>query len=272
LALLAAPCSFLNLLAGQNGYYSAGLLAGGLMLLERRPIFAGVCFGCLAYKPQLAVLLPFALAAGGRWRAFAATAATVAVLLVASVALFGTAAWLNFFAHMELQRNLLELFPRFWHRMSSVFVVARLVGLPIAAAYAAQLCSGVLAVVAVIALWRSAASIELKRAGLVIATFLATPHLWDYDQIALLFAAGWLGVEGKRSGFLVWERLSILALIVLPALRTRLGLVHGVPLAPLVLWPMLVALFRHRRDRGEHRSVLPNSTATVAVAAVPALQ
>ena len=62
------------------------------------PVIAGICFGSLVYKPQMAVLIPFALAAGApaagdRWRAFAAAAVTAVVLVLASLALFGTATW-----------------------------------------------------------------------------------------------------------------------------------------------------------------------------------
>jgi hypothetical protein len=36
-AAVGAPAGFLNLLAGQNGYFTAALLAGGMMLIERHP-------------------------------------------------------------------------------------------------------------------------------------------------------------------------------------------------------------------------------------------
>ncbi|HVH80009.1 MAG TPA: glycosyltransferase family 87 protein, partial [Stellaceae bacterium] len=81
LATFGAPAAFLNILTGQNGYFTAGLLGTGLAVLERRPILAGVLFGLLAYKSHLGVLLPLALILGGYWRTVAAAAATVAILL-----------------------------------------------------------------------------------------------------------------------------------------------------------------------------------------------
>jgi hypothetical protein len=245
-ALFAAPASFMNIETGQNGFFTAALFAGGLMALERWPVLAGICLGCLAYKPQLALLLPIALAAGGCWRAFAAAAATVVVLVAASFMLFGPAAWAAFLAHAPLQVSLLEYFEPYWHRMPGVFTVLRLLGAPIGAATLLQLCSGLLAAAAVTVLWRSDADKEIKAAGLVIATFLAAPHLWEYDEVVVLFAAAWLARAGRRSEFFAWERLSILALILLPALRTHIGLIRGIPLTPLVLWPVLAALVTRR--------------------------
>ena len=74
----AFPAVFINLSAGHNGFLTAGLLGLGLIVLDRRPILAGILFGCLAYKPQYGLLLPVALAAGFQWRAFVSAGVTVA--------------------------------------------------------------------------------------------------------------------------------------------------------------------------------------------------
>lgn len=266
-ALFAAPASFMNFETGQNGFYTAALFAGGLMALDRRPIIAGACFGCLVFKPQLAVLLPFALAAGGYWRAFAAAAATVALLVAASVLLYGTATWEAFFAHAYLQTNILEYYRVYWHRMVGLFTLARLLGASIPIAFSVQLVSSLVALALVVRVWRSSVSAELKAAALVIATFLATPHLWEYDEAVILFAAAWLAREGRRSGFLGWERMSVLALIVLPAIRTQIGLIGGVPLVAFVLWPILAALIWRRCGRSAAGDRAP---ARPALAAFPA--
>ena len=80
LALLAAaafPAVYSNFGHGQTGFLVAGLMGGGLMLLDRRPALAGVLLALVAIKPQFGPLIPIALAAGGRWRAFAAATITV---------------------------------------------------------------------------------------------------------------------------------------------------------------------------------------------------
>lgn len=47
----------------QNGFLSAGLFGGALVLLERRPVLAGALFGLLTYKPHLGLLVPIVLIA-----------------------------------------------------------------------------------------------------------------------------------------------------------------------------------------------------------------
>lgn len=243
-AVVGAPAAFLNIQTGQNGYFTAALLAGGLMLIERRPAVAGICLGCLAYKPQLALLLPLALAAGGTWRAFAAAAATVAALTLASLVLFGPATWAGFFDQMVLQRQLLEYGTSFWHRMPTVFAAARVLGAPIALSYLAQLVSGAAAALAVVAVWRSPPPTELKAAALVLAAFLATPYAWDYDMVALIFAAAWLAREATRRGFLPWERAMLALQLLAPLLQMVTTKFAGLQLGPVVLWATLLLVVR----------------------------
>lgn len=244
LAAVGVPAAFFNLQSGQNGYFTAALLAGGLMLLDQRPVVAGICFGCLAYKPQIAVLLPFALAADARWRTIVAAAFTVAVLGLASLALFGTATWDGFIERMAVQRYLLEYDRILWDRMLSVFAAAREFGAPNVVAYAAQSVSTVLALTATIVVWRAPAPIEVKFATPAVATFLATPYALDYDAVVLIFAAAWLGREGLRTGFLPWERIAILALLIVTLPTVLATRSWGVSIGPVVLWPVLLLLVR----------------------------
>jgi hypothetical protein len=122
LILLGYPAVTVNAGFGQNGFLSAALLGGAAVWLERRPVFAGICFGCLAYKPQLGIIVPLALAVARRWRCFAAAAVTVIALsLVATVAL-GWSIWPEFLAGMsDARRDWMEppnpLYLQFWITM-----------------------------------------------------------------------------------------------------------------------------------------------------------
>jgi hypothetical protein len=253
LASVGAPAAFLNLVSGQNGYFTAAMLAGGLMLLDRRPLVSGALLGLLCIKPQMALLLPIALIAGRRWKSLAVAAASAAVLIDLSVLLYGVDAWMGFLDQMAYQRQLMELPHDDWfHRMPTVFAALRLAGGSVAAAYAAQLASAALAVGAVILAWRSRATTEIKAASLVVAVFLATPYAWDYDMVVLLFAAAWLARDGRRAALPPGEKIAAVALLVLPLPMVLLGVLLHVQIGPLVLWLMLALLLRRARVF-EHR-------------------
>lgn len=61
----AFPAVLCNFIVGQNGFLTAALLGGGLLLLAEAPILGGVCLGLLTFKPHLGLLVPIALIASG---------------------------------------------------------------------------------------------------------------------------------------------------------------------------------------------------------------
>ena len=61
LFLAAAPAVTSNLLSGQNGFFTAALMIGGLSKLDKNPVLAGIFFGLLTLKPQLCLLVPVML-------------------------------------------------------------------------------------------------------------------------------------------------------------------------------------------------------------------
>ena len=82
--LLAFPAFLVNVGHGQNGFLSAALIGAGALVLDRRPIVAGLLFGALVFKPQLALMIPIALIASRRWTTFAVAAVTAAALCAAT--------------------------------------------------------------------------------------------------------------------------------------------------------------------------------------------
>src|ERR1041384_5935396 len=89
LLALAFPAVFVNLGHGHNGFLTAALLGTALVVLNARPILAGILFGLLSYKPQFGVMIPLVLVATARWRTFASAAGTVALLALVSTLVFG---------------------------------------------------------------------------------------------------------------------------------------------------------------------------------------
>src|SRR5205085_656614 len=120
LLAVAFPAVFVNLGHGHNGFLTAALLGGGLILLDRRPVVAGILFGLMAYKPQFGLMIPLALAAGGRWRTIAAAAVTVAALVVTTTLVFGFDVWPAFRASTHYSRAIvLETGETGWHKIQS---------------------------------------------------------------------------------------------------------------------------------------------------------
>ncbi len=236
-AALIFPGTAQCLISGQNGIISAALITGGLLHLERRPVLAGVFFGTLTYKPQIAATAFAALLFGRHWRTLGAALATVLVLAAASAAAFGVAPWMAFLAHAGDARIALETGQLPWPRMVTTFAAARLAGAGIGLSYALHGAVAGAALVALTHAWRQSAPLALRGTALVLAIPLVTPFAYDYDLVMLLLAIASLVQAGAATGF----RRGEIALLVLVWASPVAGWLFA-QWSHILLTPILLAL------------------------------
>jgi Glycosyltransferase family 87 len=206
LLALAFPGAALVLVSGQNGLLSAALVGLGLVLLRRRPVLAGICFGLLCIKPHLAVLLPLALLCSRSWRALGAMALTAAILLVVSVLLFGTGTLQAFLHNVGFISGLVESGRAALARIPTVFAMTTLAHAPRTWAYAAQGASALIAAATVCHAWGRDCPYALRAAVLVCASLLVSPYLFDYDLAWLGVLIAWYARYGLAHGWKRYER------------------------------------------------------------------
>jgi hypothetical protein len=217
----AYPAVFINLGHGHNGFLTAALLGGALVLLDRRPWMAGVLIGLLAYKPQFGLLIPLVLLATWRWRTIVAAAATVVALVIVTTVTFGLDVWSAFEASTRFTRIVvLENGDTGWYKIQSIFSWVRMWGGSIPLAYALQTIATIVLAAALVWLWRSRVDFSVKAAGLAVAAILATPYSLDYDLMVLALAIAFLTAHGLAHGFVPYER-SVLAVVWLVPLIAR---------------------------------------------------
>ena len=254
LIAVAFPAVFVNLGHGQNGFLTAALLGGGLLLLDEQPALSGVLIGLLAYKPQFGLMIPLVLVASGRWRVIASAAATVLCSCALTFALLGEQSWLAFAQSTTYTRTVvIEAGETGWPKIQSLFSAARLWGAGIETAYAAQTALTLVVAASMVWLWRSAAAAELKAAALACACLLTTPYVLDYDLVVLGIAIAFFVRFGLANGFRDYE-LSILSFAWTAPLFTRA--VAGAVGLPLGLMAMLMlfglTLWRAAADLGSN--------------------
>ena len=237
LAVVVSPAAAWVVLSGQNTFLSLGLFYGGLHLLPRAPIAAGVLLGLLAYKPQIWVLVPLALIAARQWNALAALLAAVAALALASLGLFGLDFWRAFFAAARVASSTAAtelMFEQMHVQMTTLLAAARMVGIPAGLAGLLQIAGAVLAVAAVWFAFRRRGPGTAQTAVLAAATFLVSPYTLNYDLLLLMPAVVALHRLGAAQGFLPGERILHALLWLLPTLGWMLNQL-GLPVIPLVI-------------------------------------
>jgi hypothetical protein len=235
------------------------LLGASLLLLERRPVLAGVFIGCLTYKPQFGILLPVALIAARQWRACVSAAVTAIFLVAASAAAFGVDAWIAFPRTLFAQGS-----ETMFGRPEWGFLFQTVYGLILVlhgGAALASLAQGLVAAgvgIVVWLVWRSPVRYALKAATLAAGALIATPHVLAYDLAAIAIPVAFLASDQIRCGLLRGEQTTLIALFVV-----SLSVVPTAGKAPVgaVILVTLLCLILRRALR--HREELAISTSPV---------
>jgi len=240
--LLAAafPVVLTNTLVGQNGFLTASLIGGTLVLMPRSPILSGVCLGLLSYKPQYGLLFPVVLIAASEWRVFFAAGLVAALLAALSWAAFGTESWQAFVHWMPMFNQAFLVEGRApWGKMQSIFALTRYFGGPESLAWLLQwIMTGTVALLLAF-VWRTrSVTFSLKAASLVAGTLLVTPYLFLYDLMVLAVAVAFLVRLGLVEGFERHElpALGLVAvlLMIYPLLGAPTGFAATLVVAALI--------------------------------------
>ena len=239
--LLAAafPAVLSNFIVGRNGFFSAALLGGSLLFLERRPLLAGILLGLLSYRPHLGLLFPIMLAASGHWRVFIVAGITAALMALVSWLAFGTDTWIAFYENIgHISQAFLSDGWADFGKLQTVFGLTRMFGGAEPLAWALQGGVALICALAISLLWRANVPYEIKAAALGCGLMLATPYLYLYDMVVLAVPLAFLFRLGRARGFLPYELagfgIACLLVFVFPSVKAPVGFAAVLVVAMLV--------------------------------------
>ncbi len=223
LALVLAPACLINLLSGQNGFLTAALLIGGLLAIKRHPVLAGVAFGILTFKPQLGLVLPFALIAMRAWKPILSACVTSIAIGAVSMLAFGLDIWKQYFADTaKVEMAYLYHFKGFYAVMiQSPYAGFRRVGFNYFDAIALQVGCALAVVALVVAALRRTDDVRQQAFIVVTAVPLVTPYIFNYDLVLLAIPLACIVWPG--SGATWWQRTICLVAWFAPMLAMAAG-------------------------------------------------
>jgi hypothetical protein len=235
LVALACPLVLVCFGHGHNGFLTGFLLGGGLLLLERKPVLAGIMLGCLVYKPQFGLILPVVLIIGGHWRAIGGALLSAMILCSLTLMLWGWPVWQAFIDSLPLTQSvIIEQGSTGWEKIQSVFSATRNWGGDIALAWQVQSAFTVLAVAGAAFVVRGA-SPAVRNATILAASLLSTPYILDYDLVPLELGMAFLLSDGWRRGFLSWEKSLFAFVWFVPMLGRAVMAVSTIPLGLIAI-------------------------------------
>jgi|SRR3954453_15427905 hypothetical protein len=256
---IAFPAVVVCALFGQNSLFSAALLGGAAVTLDRYPVVAGVLIGVLVYKPQLAFLAPLLLLSARRWRAFAAASAMTLLLIAGATVVFGIDSWTAFIGVLpDAGAWNVGGAPGF-DKFASPYAAIRLLGGSINLAWSVQLVIAAAAIIALVFMSSRRPDGAAEIALLVATTALCVPFFGNYDMVIFAVPGAWLISEALAKGWLPYERAVLAALYVAPIIIIPAGS-NGVPLAPIAAVALALSVVRRIR-------YLPGSVAASSGAA-----
>jgi len=229
-----------NFIYGQNAFLSGFMLGGGLLLLDRSPLLSGCLIGFLCYKPQIILLVLFALLVGRFWKAFIAAVATSLILLVASFIVFGQEVWLAYFAVMSLPMKLLEIGWAPWNIMPTFFAATLSAGFEVKTAYLVQGVVMLIVLGGVAWVWMRKTNLALRGSVLTLGLLLFTPYAFIYELALLALPLCWLWEDGRAQGRLPGELILLLCgwlmPFAVPLIWDKVNFLQGkLQIGPLVL-------------------------------------
>jgi hypothetical protein len=241
------PAALVNLWAGQYGFVAGGLfLLGWRQVALDRALSAGICFGLMLVKPQLAVLVPLALALRGEWKTIVYAAATVFALVGATILAYGVEPWRDLlFGTAPFLAGLINARGSFFGLMSTSAATAAFTAggsLPLALALQTLFAAGGLYLV--VAAGARAAPLRDFAFLTATGTFVVLPYGFNYDMTVPMLGALIVMHEADRST-MDW-RLALYGFVA-----PQLGMVTaamGAPVMPLLIAGLAFAQYRHARS------------------------
>lgn len=237
--VLAFPAVFLTLMHGQNAFMTAGLMAGMVYYLDRKPVLSGLMIGLLTIKPHLGILIPIILLISMRWRVFFAAVGFSLLLAALSCLVFGLETWQAFLGSTNFTVRVLNEGGVPYFKMQSLFTSVRLMGGGLMLAYGLHILLALTAVAVVIYVWRQQIDMYVKAAALIVGGLMMPPFLFDYDLTVLGVAITCLAAYGIKQDFRS-GLISLLALAwVTPIVVRPLNNMIPLPWTPILLSTLL---------------------------------
>jgi hypothetical protein len=263
LLLPLCPAVAYCVITGQVSLFAAALAGGGLLLLMRRPALAGILFGILTLKIQLALLLPFCLLAGRHYRALALMAGTAVLLQLLGLFLGGFGSAISFWNAASSDLGFVADHPNLLARMPTIYSAA--VGLTgnQTIAMAVQAVASLGTIVVLWFVWRRSNDIATRSLAWSAGALLAAPYVFDYDLAIFVIPLAALAWRARIEG-VGWTEAAIMTVLWWAAFALKyVSAAAGFQVGPLMAMALLAYAFKDAGKRANDDG-LPRAADAVA--------
>lgn len=240
------PAISANMFTGQIGTWMGVLFLGFFYYERRYPVIAGLCIGLIAIKPQLTPLLPFALIASSRWRIILTAACLIITMIVVTTAWLSIPIWADYMHMSVIFSGLINNNAHWIGKLApGPYIALHGLGVPVSLAITIQGIISLVAVAAIIQVYRDKNSNQnIRQALLAAGILLVPPYSMCYDTpilaVALLPLLAYAWQKGLDN---LLEVIAVMAIIIMPYAQPLLYKIN-IPFGTLSLLLLFAALYR----------------------------
>lgn len=245
LLLFMYPGSFLNIRWGQNGFLTAGLVAFGVYFVETNPLLAGLAFGLLTFKPQMAVIPFFLLLVLKKWKVLGWSFVFALALAALSALVFGVQTWVDFFTTSFYNAAILGDCTEgaIWG-IPTFSTTLRCIGISGWMYYALLLLVATAAIFSCVRVWKQTQHTTLRLLSLVLCVFLSLPYVSLYDFAILGIPITLLFLEWRKNLGASFHPLMLGLLWLLPLISLIVFLLIKIQICPFLMMAYMLAIVR----------------------------
>ena len=240
--LCGFPGVLMNLRWGQNAFLNTALIGFGLYYLDRKPVLAGLMFGLLTYKPQMAFFPILLLLLTKNWKVLIWSGLAAIANIALSVMMFGLTPWYNFLNTFLSSTN--ALLDTMWIGTSAIqpttYSVLRFLG---AEHLTIQFTLGIIAMIVIFVstwVWRKTDRLTLRGAVMVLGIFLTVPYYMQYDLMILSIPLILLSYDCILYGYRTYEIAIVTSLWFMPLINWPLVMFTKIQICPFIIFAVLV--------------------------------
>lgn len=205
---------------------AAGVVVAWRLLREKKDIAAGIALSVICLKPNIAILVPFALLVAGRYRVFAAWTAMGALFVAVAFVTIGADGMTNYVA------QLLAPLPPGADRLA-------LKGATGVTGVTASLVRGLIIATVLVTAFKLRGSPGLAVPVAIVGTMLVSPYLHESD-LCMFSTAAWIVWEERNA--LAWRVSLAIGWMVASPYLVLIGMSPSIYRWPWLEFALLVAL------------------------------
>ena len=237
---------------GQNSFLSTSFLAFGLYFMQENPVLAGLMFGLLTYKPQLA-FFPFLLLLTAReWKTLFWSIIFTLATIGTSILAFGLDVWKAFINNFVFVSPTLmtTIWQKASHIQPTLYTSLRLFGLNEQSAKLLLIPVFIFAWILCTWVWKNTDRVSLKGSVLVLAVFSFLPYFSEYDLMELSIPFVLIAYDFLEYGCRKYEITVLIFMWVTVLLNHFIIIFAHIQICPFVIMAnMLMVVMRVKKQK-----------------------